>query len=667
MEKSELEDYILKKYGIDRPKLEASIREDQEEQSKGTESYNACLKKRNEEIQVKLDKVIEDYLSKHPPTIQAKGRLDELHEANLKRIESQKDRIEQLSEQYQAAVNKIISKPKIAQGLKYLLPPAYYKDIQPLVGNHYLDLSNELSVEDLKSLHDPLIELNKIYSPNDLERYKFIEDRYINLKKELDLDQLKSDRKKYSIILNSEDQITGKLDSSEDNVWISSKYLYLYVCNLNGAKPNRTDYRQWRSVDKFAKRCIPYNDKRWFKHNGKWVGLKELTIDNINNPDKAEIATEEEAKIITRIASNLMPGEGRYSIAQLYKYWLPMLTLDKIRGNDLLDQILICFTMKRALNGDLSARDKLVEVLTPDLSLIIQEVQPDEINIIQRRIIKSLSGKLKKDLLQKFTKQHGSTRAKKMVLECNTTIPSERIDADEISSAISVLLTDLIGGMQPTKIIEGFIKKKEGKDISPYPPKWFFNYYVIYLLFYMRFSHSDSPYAAINDTTRWIVRPGAKRRARINSYSFIPGSGYKLGPKYNLYSWLYLESKIAQILKDYYFPSIAQENEMLAVYGRKINTRRTTRKNTVPDIRRVTQMTTLFTKYGILRKDAELYCRFKYGREKQKDIAMSYGKNYNSFRRSITRACLRVETIIKSWTSNKQETFREELNEIITS
>ena len=335
----------------------------------------------------------EDYFTKYPLSFQVKGRSDELYEAHLKRIELQKDRIEQFSHQYQAAVNKIISKPKIGQGLMYLLPPAYFNGVQPLIGNHYIDLSDELSIEDLKSLHDPLIELNKIYFPNQLESHKFIEDRYIDLEKELDLPQLKYDRKKYSIILDREYYITGKLNTSDEKIWIRPKYQYLYDCSLNGANPNRMDYRQWRHIDKFAKRCIPYHKKCWFKHNGKWVGFQELTIDNINNPNKAEIANVEEATEITRISSCIMPGGDRYSITELYNHWLPTLTLDKIKGNDLLDQILICYTMKRALNGDSLARNRLVEVLAPDSKTIYY---------IQEKTVKALSSILKKELIEKI-------------------------------------------------------------------------------------------------------------------------------------------------------------------------------------------------------------------------------------------------------------------------
>lgn len=50
---------------------------------------------------------------------------------------------------------------------------------------------------------------------------------------------------------------------------------------------------------------------------------------------------------------------GCTSIRKYYEKWLPTLDEQKVKSNDLLDQILFCFTIKRALNGDNKAIDKL--------------------------------------------------------------------------------------------------------------------------------------------------------------------------------------------------------------------------------------------------------------------------------------------------------------------
>jgi DNA-binding phage protein len=47
------------------------------------------------------------------------------------------------------------------------------------------------------------------------------------------------------------------------------------------------------------------------------------------------------------------------SIKKLHALWLPFLTEKKITSDDLLDQILVCYTIKKALNGDGKAKEML--------------------------------------------------------------------------------------------------------------------------------------------------------------------------------------------------------------------------------------------------------------------------------------------------------------------
>lgn len=52
----------------------------------------------------------------------------------------------------------------------------------------------------------------------------------------------------------------------------------------------------------------------------------------------------------------------RTSLSGLYKHWLPQLSQTRMQSKSLLDQILVCYTIKRAQNGDEQASDKLTSL-----------------------------------------------------------------------------------------------------------------------------------------------------------------------------------------------------------------------------------------------------------------------------------------------------------------
>jgi len=60
--------------------------------------------------------------------------------------------------------------------------------------------------------------------------------------------------------------------------------------------------------------------------------------------------------------SQIKDSMVRKSIRSLYKDWLPQLSQTRMQSKNLLDQILVCYTIKRAQNGDKQASDKLISL-----------------------------------------------------------------------------------------------------------------------------------------------------------------------------------------------------------------------------------------------------------------------------------------------------------------
>ena len=228
---------------------------------------------------------------------------------------------------------------------------------------------------------------------------------------------------------------------------------------------------------------------------------------------------------------------GKISLDDLYEEWLPSLDQKKITSKDLLDQVLVAFTIKKAQNGD-------------------------------ERAIKTLYG-LYKDaanaVAAKFGRRFG--------------IPEKIRD---LKSDVQVFLWFVITGFRVTDIISQLVEPDSGKVIKNIPP-WVKNFYINYLTEYVpqcmenniretqrnrdlieelaKVPRNDgrnqvedaikilktrnafldfqgigmlNPYTPFQAKNRWRtpVRPN-----RFNNYSFLPGV-FKMGPKANLTIWL---------------------------------------------------------------------------------------------------------------------------------
>lgn len=172
----------------------------------------------------------------------------------------------------------------------------------------------------LKRLLKPLVELNCLHplGENPYLRhdstYPFIEEK-IWIDKEIDINSLHYDEEKYSIDFEYSKPL-NYFDPDANNIIILDEY------------------------------------RRYIKKQEEKTGQAYAYIEQLKQQNK-------------RIPNSLYyppitPIDARHtSLRKLYKEWLPTLTQKKMKSKDLLDQLLVTYTIKRALNQDKDAIDKL--------------------------------------------------------------------------------------------------------------------------------------------------------------------------------------------------------------------------------------------------------------------------------------------------------------------
>jgi hypothetical protein len=232
---------------------------------------------------------------------------------------------------------------------------------------------------------------------------------------------------------------------------------------------------------------------------------------------------------------------GSYTcLADLYKEWLPSLDQNKIISTDLLDQILVAYTIKRAQNGSEEAIQKLCDLYKGAAEALAVN-------------------------FGKMFKIHQKTKA--------------------LKSDVQVLLRFVISGFRPEEIITQLIGSDSEKVLRAVPP-WIKNLFIYYFSEYLpqiiqknledtqineslidrlkgfktqeenkkkeideliySFENRNqwllfewaalfNPYSPIQDGILWRGTP--KRINRFNSYSFRPRL-VKMGPRRNLTTWL---------------------------------------------------------------------------------------------------------------------------------
>ena len=318
----------------------------------------------------------------------------------------------------------------------------------------------------LTRLLTPLIKLNSLhpsgknpYLKHDAT-YPFIEEK-IWIDKEINIKELHYDKQKYSIDFE-------------------------YSKPLNWFDPDAKNIIIWNEYRKHA------NKKKKKDAEAKKKGIKFRPITPID--------------------------EGKTSIRELYEKWLPTLTEDKIKSNDLLDQLLVCFTLKRALNGDGQATGKLYSLFESAAIGIAMKMAK------KRRIFGS------------------------------------GININDIKQEAQMCLTFIISGFKPEGIIDLLSR---GEKTPLQIEKFYFWYYSDYVpkelnrimkrppdrLDRVEIDYLLNPVSPVDDYTSWQNTP--ERIVKFNSGSFRPGKGTRY-----IAAWLfgtkrnYMQGRFCQLISE---------------------------------------------------------------------------------------------------------------------
>lgn len=168
------------------------------------------------------------------------------------------------------------------------------------------------------------------------------------------------------------------------------KKLLTPLVNLCALMPREIPYREIDGTYPFISESIwinkelnvqnlNYDRDRYSIRIERWDGTPDQSFDEPLHPTRDEIVVWEEyregkkeqekkdaearkggARFLP--ITTLRGNKGQYTLEKLWAEWIGSLKKEGIESKDLLDQILVAYTIKRAMNGDEKAVDKLTSI-----------------------------------------------------------------------------------------------------------------------------------------------------------------------------------------------------------------------------------------------------------------------------------------------------------------
>ncbi len=324
---------------------------------------------------------------------------------------------------------------------------------------------------------------------------------------------------------------------------------------------------------------LVYDRERYdFGLTDKGHGLNEYPLlspsSHIFITEKFESDLKIQKSFVETIGADPIFFLGERSLKEVYEKWLPSLDQERIGSPDLLDQVLVAYTIKKAQNGDKEAVQKLHDLY---------------VSAAQGQAVKVLKSEARR-----------------------IGYPIQKTDLADIKEDAKFLLEIIIRGFRPDDIMQRLL---EGEETMKGIPPWVKHFYIFYLGEYLpqrmgkniretqrnqtlitdlgrppgdagrnqakviallkardRFLDflrigTLNPYAPIQARTRWKT---PKRFNRFNSYSFQLGV-VKMGPIYNLTTWLFGHKhriagysptgKLYQLLRDKWRPLLKEKSK----------------------------------------------------------------------------------------------------------
>jgi hypothetical protein len=374
---------------------------------------------------------------------------------------------------------------------------------------------------------------------------------------------------------------------------------------------------------------------------------------------REEVRSKEEARRGIELEDSLIKDDYPES---LYPAWLPTLDEEKIQSRDLLDQILVCYTIKRAINGDKKAVEKLY-------SLYEDAAEGMGVKFAHR------------------TNQLGVN-----------------LDVNEAKNISKVLLRFIIEGFSPERIIRDIFLDSKGMFF--HIPGWVKNFFIYYCseylppriqailkelesvkqtgqknrfttLLYFKLLVLLNPYTPIRDGEK---SPVISRK--FNTYCFRPGA-VKMGPYYNLSTWIFggrkdidaltkskredgtiakacqPYGKLYQLIRDEYrleikghkaertFDFLDDPEEDQGRLSLKEKNKALSSKEKRFD-KPPGEIIAKLTKRGISQRDAEIFTKWKFPRSSKEFATQEkIAREFKLSRRQIIRICRRIAESFK--------------------
>jgi hypothetical protein len=430
-----------------------------------------------------------------------------------------------------------------------------------------------------------------------------------------------------------------------------SPLIQLAKLDPSGENPLRYDRTQFEKVETRDGPLLKPEKYSYYPFVSEFIWLeKEIDIENLNyNRDKYRIDVdegrpirpgkrgifikeefrkslkqrEESEKKTKELGMEIPPrgigNQGYFSLNDLYKKWLPQLSFETIQNNDLLDQILLCYTIKRALNGDNEAIDKLFGLF--EKRVITEKSVKKIIGLVAYQLYREFKREKYNEYKQYFDEEEARKKAEEEVKKHIISIPksedkvysrkrknlvdSERIiSSDDIKQTSLIFLRLIIGGFSPEYIISNLFSDEKDFYISPAIVDFFLNHFSDHVpkeinktltlmekeertiaiidaasleideldeikqeciratgYLGLKLNLLLNPYTPIRDNAYSLSQEGKSSRV-FNDFCYYPN---QMGSHKNLTLWLFgprgkpQYGKLNQILRDCFLPKIREE------------------------------------------------------------------------------------------------------------